>query len=80
MPHKYQKLEINQKELAVIEAALHTQAKILNVQAGAGGSTARERLNEVKRVIALIEQNRIPDPKPARRSTSLWLGLSRIFG
>jgi len=41
-----QKLEVSQDELAVIEAALHTQVKILNVQATAGGSGARRKLND----------------------------------
>ena len=47
-----QKLEISQDELALIEAALHTQSKILSVQASAGGSKALGRLNDVKRVLS----------------------------
>ena len=42
----HERLDVTQDELAVIEAALHTQAKILHVQAAAGGSGARRRLND----------------------------------
>ncbi|MGJ5619746.1 hypothetical protein [Sulfitobacter sp. MF3-043] len=77
---KYKKLEISQEELAVIEAALHTQSKILNVQASAGGSAARSRLNEVKRVLAHVSQHRAPDTEPCRKPTAGWFGMSRIFG
>ena len=38
-----QKLEISQDELALIEAALHTQFKILSVQASAGGEAQHGR-------------------------------------
>ena len=69
-----QKLEISQVELALIEAALHTQSKILSVQASAGGSKALGHLNEVKRVLASISQQRVRDTtaKPA------WGGLFRM--
>ncbi len=56
MSDEKQKLEISQKEFALIEAALHTQAKILSVQAGAGGAKALSRLNDVKRVLATLAQ------------------------
>lgn len=77
---KHQKLEISQDELAVIEAALHTQSKILNVQASAGGTVARDRLNEVKSVLALVAQHRCGDAKPCRKPGFRWFGMSRIFG
>jgi len=77
---KQQKLEISQQDLAVIEAALHTQSKILTVQASAGGRTARQKLNEVKSVLAIITQQRGVDAKPCRKPTGAWLGMSRIFG
>ncbi|UWR24275.1 hypothetical protein [Sulfitobacter sp. S190] len=53
-----QKLEISQKEIELIEAALQTQSKILRVQASAGGSGAREKLNDVKRTLATITAQR----------------------
>jgi len=76
----YQKLEISQEELAVIEAALHTQSKILNVQAGAGGKSARKRLNEVKSVLALVSQHRCSEAEPCAKPVTGWFGMSRIFG
>ncbi|NNE52623.1 MAG: hypothetical protein HKN30_09505 [Sulfitobacter sp.] len=51
-------LEISPEQLDVIEAALHTQTKILHVQAEAGGSADREKLNAVKRTLAHIVQQR----------------------
>lgn len=77
---KQQKLEISQDELAVIEAALHTQSKILNVQASAGGRTARDRLNEVKRVLARVAQHRVVEKKPCSKPVFCWFRMSRIFG
>jgi hypothetical protein len=58
----------------VIESALHTQSKILNVQAEAGGSAARQRLNEVKRLLALLSQQK-PAKTPERcpRGAFGWL-------
>ncbi|MGB5865705.1 MAG: hypothetical protein WBG95_15570 [Sulfitobacter sp.] len=52
------KLEISQTEMDLIEAALETQAKILRMQASAGGHGAREQLNEVKRVLATVASQR----------------------
>ena len=77
---KQQKLDVTQDELAVIEAALHTQAKILGVQALAGGSGARRRLNEVKRVLAAVEQQKPSDEQRRRRSVFNWLGAARTIG
>ena len=71
------KLEVSDDELAVIEAALHTQAKILNVQAVAGGSGARRRLNEVKRVLAHVANLRDAAEDRPRRSFFGWFGLAR---
>jgi hypothetical protein len=75
-----QKLEISQEELSIIEAALHTQSKILNVQANAGGQAAKVRLNEVKRVLAVVAQHSTSPNKKACKPTVGWLGMSRIFG
>lgn len=54
------KIEVSAEQLEVIESALHTQSKILNVQAEAGGNAARQRLNEVKRLLALLSQQKPP--------------------
>jgi len=80
MFEKQQKLDVTADELAVIEAALHTQAKILNVQANAGGNAARRRLDEVKRALAHISKQ--TDTKTARvhRRFLRWIGFSRASG
>lgn len=74
-----QKLEISQKELTLIEEALHTQSKILGVQAGAGGSKALTRLNDIKRVLSTIDQQ-----KPVKRNRRTMRGgffkMSRLLG
>lgn len=73
------KLTVSQEDFEVIEAALHTQSKILNVQARAGGPAAKQQLNEVKRVLNLITQQKPADPKTWVPSVSCWFGMSRIF-
>jgi hypothetical protein len=75
-----QKLEISQDDLVLIEAALHTQSKILGVQASAGGSKALGRLNDVKRVLATIAQQKTLKRKTAAPSTGLFLSMARMFG
>lgn len=72
-----QKLDVSQDQLAVIEAALHTQIKILTVQANAGGSGARRKLNEVKRVLAQIDALRTADDTSRRSDTLGWFGWAR---
>ena len=76
-PHR---LEVSKEEIAVIEAALHTQSQILNVQASAGGPEARERLNAVKRLLASLSQQKPVERQPCTRRPLCWFGLSRIFG
>lgn len=74
-----QKLEISPEELSIIEAALHTQSKILNVQASAGGQAAQVRLNDVKRVLAVVAQHSVRPKTAARKPATGWFGMSRIF-
>lgn len=70
------KLEVSEEQLEAIEAALHTQSKILHVQADAGGQAALEKLNTVKGLLALLTQH-----KPAKTREKCnplgWFGLSR---
>ncbi|GLQ27277.1 hypothetical protein [Sulfitobacter pacificus] len=77
---KQQTLEVSAHEIAVMEAALHTQSKILNVQAGAGDAQAISQLNEVKQVLARLAQQKPVAQKPAGRMGFPWCGLSRISG
>ncbi len=78
MPEKQQKLEISREHLNVIESALHTQSKILNVQADAGGSGARAKLNEVKRVLAHLASQNPEDNQPSGTPIGGWFGISRL--
>ena len=77
---KTRKPGIDPADLSVINAALHTQIKILDVQANAGGAEARSRLNEVKRVLAQLSQYDQGEPTPAAPRGFWRLGMSRIFG
>lgn len=74
-----QKLDVTKKDLEVIESALQTQFKIFGVEADAGGSDALDRLNDVKRALARIDQQTTAD-KACAPKTGLRLGMSRIFG
>ncbi len=76
---KKQKLEISQDELDLIESALHTQSKILSVQASAGGSKALARLNEIKRVLATIAQQK-PAKRKVKASCNGFFKMSRLLG
>ncbi|MCX8227606.1 MAG: hypothetical protein OTI35_16155 [Sulfitobacter sp.] len=80
MSDEKQKLEISRDELALIEAALHTQAKILGVQASAGGSKALTRLNDVKRALATITQQKPATKVEKNRKNGVFLSMSRMFG
>jgi len=75
---KQKKLEISPDELQVIEDALQTQSKILHIQANAGGTGASRRLNDVKRVLSHISQQKPRDAKPRCRSRLGWFGSSRV--
>ena len=74
---KHQKLDVTQDELTVIEAALHTQVKILGVQAAAGGSGAQRRLNEVKRTLVRVSQERQSQDRSAFRAFFCWFRPTR---
>jgi hypothetical protein len=71
----------SQDQLRIIEAALHTQSKILAVQASAGGSAVRDKLNDVKEVLARVGQLKKPVRlKPCARIGMGWLGMSSTAG
>lgn len=84
MFEQHRKIDVTADELAVIEAALHTQAKILHVQASAGGNAARRRLNEVKRALSHISQQTGSNDTPERRGFfswfTGWFGSARTSG
>lgn len=76
MNETVKKLEISQTELELIANALETQTKILRMQASAGGHGALARLNEVKRVLATVTNQREVHSPRRPESTGLW-GLMR---
>ncbi|MDW4499583.1 hypothetical protein R5H30_16435 [Sulfitobacter sp. D35] len=58
MPNDNHTLELNQKDLDLIEAALHTQQKILSVQSEAGGMGAQERLSALKHLMKRLSRQK----------------------
>lgn len=80
MSTKSQTLHVSAEDLAVIEAALHTQSKILHVQANAGGEEASSRLNSVKRTLATVAQQKPSSETTSRCAAGGWFGMSRMFG
>ena len=79
MFEKMKKIELSQDELEIIEAALHTQSQILNVEAGAGATSALKRLNGVKRVLSMLDQQKPVEEKPAPAPSTGWFGMTRIL-
>lgn len=66
-------LELTSEDIKLIEAALHTQKKILSVQSQAGGSGAHLKLNELKRLIARVNRSVVSKqtaPAPAMSLSS----------
>lgn len=80
MLEQHQNLEVSAEEFSIIEAALHTQSKILHVQANAGGIGAQDRLDQVKRVLARLAQQKPQTPVPASKSGGSFFCTNRIFG
>jgi hypothetical protein len=73
----HQKLDVSSAQLQVIEAALHTQSKILHVQAEAGGHGAHARLNEVKTLLAQLAQNKKTEKSAPQSSNLGWFSYKR---
>jgi hypothetical protein len=71
----FHKLDLSAKELELIEAALHTQKKILSVQSQAGGSVAREKLGDLKQLMKRIRRER----PQFSSSKSTWLHSFRAY-
>lgn len=68
-------VDLTQQELDVIEAALHTQEKILSMQSRASGdTTAASRLSELKSTLRKLR-------KQKRTNVSSWNFMSKtLFG
>ena len=69
-------LELTAQDIALIEAALHTQKKILSVQSQAGGTGAHKKLVDLKQLIGRVGRAGAKTaPQPARG----WLQALRAF-
>jgi hypothetical protein len=53
------RLDLTAKDIELIEAALHTQKKILSVQSQAGGTGSGQKLSELKHLIKRIGRTRV---------------------
>jgi hypothetical protein len=54
------RLDLTSKDIELIEAALHTQKKILAVQSEAGGTGASNKLNDLKNLSRRIGKAQTP--------------------
>lgn len=70
------RLDLTAKDIELIEAALHTQKKILAVQSEAGGTGARQKLTDLKNLLKRIGRAR---PQSNTNSTSFWEQMTRSF-
>lgn len=70
------KLELTAKDLELIEAALHTQKKILSMQSKAGGTGSREKLSDLRHLMNRIGRTKASKSEPV----SLSLLARMIFG
>ena len=81
MFEKMKKIELSQDELDMIEAALHTQSQILNVEVSAGGVAARTQLNGVKRLLSMLDQHKAASQPTEKVSGGCgWWGMTRRLG
>jgi hypothetical protein len=71
------KLDVSIEQLGLIEASLHTQAKILNVQAEAGGQIARARLNAAKTLLTQLAQKKTSTSPLVPCSDLSWFSFKR---
>lgn len=67
-------VELTTDDLALIEAALQTQEKILAVQSRAGGRAARQRLNSLK---GLMRRIRRQTPAAPEAQHATWGQVAR---
>ncbi|WP_298972001.1 hypothetical protein [uncultured Roseobacter sp.] len=69
------KLGLSEKDIELIESALHTQKKILSVQSEAGGSGAHQKLVDLKHLIKRINRSTIRKPAEPSQSWSNFLRM-----
>ena len=70
------RLDLTSKDIDMIEAALHTQKKILAVQSQAGGTGARRKLTDIKQLMKRVGRAR--DAKKNRAAQS-WAQMARMM-
>lgn len=70
------RLDLTTKDIEMIEAALHTQKKILAVQSEAGGTGSRRKLTALKQLMKRVSRAR--GAKPAETSAS-WTQMARAM-
>ncbi len=66
------KLDLTTKDLEMIEAALHTQKKILSMQSEAGRTGARQKLSDLRHLMQRIGRSRRTAPETEPVSWSLF--------
>jgi hypothetical protein len=76
MPDDVTRLDLTTKDLDLIEAALHTQQKILSVQSKAGGSGARQKLSDLRYLTQRVGRAR-PAPQPS--ASYSWIRAARCM-
>ena len=69
-------VDLTDKELELIEVALHTQKKILSVQSRANGGAAQAELNILKGLLRRLRRTTLP---VHLSSTPSWSQVARQF-
>ncbi|GIT85095.1 MULTISPECIES: hypothetical protein [Roseobacter] len=70
------RLDLTSKDIDMIEAALHTQKKILAVQSEAGGTGARRKLTDIKQLMKRVGRARNMNYKGPAQS---WTQMARTM-
>ena len=70
------RLDLTTKDIELIEAALHTQKKILAVQSQAGGSGPRRTLTDVKQLLKRVGRARRTQPE---NNSVSWARMARAM-
>ena len=70
------RLDLTRQDIELIEAALHTHKKILAVQSEAGGTGARQKLTDLKRLMKRIGR---AQPQRAQEQPASFAQMARGF-
>ena len=69
-------VELSVQDFELLQAALHTQKKILSVQSAAGGTGSHRKLADLDRLMTRLGRAR---NTPAGASGTGWTGIARGF-